>query len=225
MIRLNLVVEGQTEETYVRDELALHLAAGFQVSAVASSIQTGRRRGTIFRGGLSSYAKLRNDVINWLNQDKEAWVTTMIDLYRLPSDFPERTSAAKTADPVRRVERLESAFAQDIDSRRFIPYIQLHEFEALLFTDISRLRAFYLDSTREIEKLHIETADLPPETINDGEMTAPSKRIQKYVPAYQKVASGATTARDIGLATIRSKCPHFDQWITKLESLGVAPEN
>ncbi len=87
--------------------------------------------------GLIRYAKLKNDLLRWIREDKnsDARFTSMVDLYRLPSDFPGRDSAMRFRDPFARVQSLEESFGVDIGDRRFIPHIQLHEFEALLFSD------------------------------------------------------------------------------------------
>jgi len=220
MKRLNIVVEGQAEETYINEVLSLHLAQ-FDVGAVARRVEFSRRKQRIVsRGGLFDYPKLKRDVTNWLKQDREALVTTMVDLYHLPSDFPKRGEAKKITNPFQKVALLESAFAEDVDSRRFIPNIQLHEFEALLFVDIARLRAYYPDYSREIANLKAETARYAnPEEINEGTATAPSKRILKYVPIYDKVIGGSLMAIDLGLQAIRSRCQHFHQWLMRLEAL------
>jgi hypothetical protein len=220
MTRLNVVVEGQAEETYVTEVLARHLA-GFNVFAVARRVEFSRRREIIFRGGLLDYAKLRKDVVNWLKQDEGAMVTTMVDLYALPNTFPKRAEATKIQDPCKRVNFLEQAFGEDINSKRFVPFIQLHEFEAMLFVDIRSLTSYYPAYKTGIARLQVETQSYKsPELINEGETTAPSKRILREVPIYEKVLAGSLVAIDLGLPSIRSSCLHFNQWLTKIESLG-----
>jgi len=220
MKRINIIVEGQAEETYINEVLSIHLAQ-FNVGAVARRVEFSRRKQRIVsRGGLFDYSKLRRDVTNWLKQDRESLVTTMVDLYHLPSDFPKRGEAKKITNPFQKVALLESAFAEDIDSKRFIPNIQLHEFEAILFVNIAGLRAYYPDYSREIARLKAETDRYTsPEEIDEGTATAPSKRILKYVPIYDKVVGGSLMAMDIGLPVIRSRCQHFHQWLMKLEAL------
>lgn len=219
MIRVNIVVEGQAEETFVNEVLAQHLAQ-FNVGAVARRVEFSRKREQIQRGGLLEYPKLRKDVSNWLKQDRHAFVTTMVDLYALPGDFPQREEAAGLARPLERVLFLERAFAGDINSRHFIPNIQLHEFEALLFVRIGGLQPYYPAFASEIAQLEAATANLNPEEINEGRTTAPSKRILNHVPIYDKVIGGSLMVIDLGLPAIRVRCPHFDQWVTKLEQLG-----
>lgn len=219
MKRLNLVVEGQAEETFVQECLTRHLAQ-FNVAAVPRRVEFGRKKGHIYRGGLLEYPKLRKDVVNWLNQDKTALVTTFVDLYALPSDFPGREEGKKIINPFERVAHLENQFGNDLKCNRFIPHIQLHEFEAILFTDIGRLSDYYPQHQDGVNNLIAEAANYKsPELINEGKTTAPSKRILREVASYEKVLAGSVVALELGLPLIREKCAHFDAWLTALEQL------
>jgi hypothetical protein len=218
MKRLNMVVEGHAEEMYVNEVLTGHLAQ-YDVGAVARRVEFGRTREKVHRGGLLAYPKLKKDVTNWLKQDRDAFVTTMVDLYALPDDFPGRAEGNKIKNPYDRVALLEQAFGRDIGLPRFIPNIQLHEFEALLFVDIGKLKSYYPYCPKEIDILQTENAGLNPELIDEGKTTAPSKRVLKHVPFYDKSTVGVLTAVDIGLNNIRAQCGHFDAWLTRLESL------
>jgi hypothetical protein len=223
MTRVNVVVEGQAEETFIQESLGRHLAE-FGVAITPRRVEFGRKKGRIHRGGLLNYSKLRKDVVNWLNQDADAVVTTMVDLYALPTNFPGRAEGAKIRDPQARVSYLEEEFGKDIGSNRLMPYIQLHEFEAILFTDISRLAHYYPAYERAIRNLVTETAHLTPEEINEGRTTAPSKRILCEVPIYDKVLAGSVLAIELGLPLIRGRCLHFNAWVVKLEQLGQAAD-
>src|SRR5208283_3738942 len=96
MIRLHAVVEGQTEETFVRDVLAPELGVR-NVFIDSHRVTTGRRRARVHRGGIVEYHQLKTDLSLWMKQDRhpDAWFTTMIDLYALPSDFPGYDDCAK----------------------------------------------------------------------------------------------------------------------------------
>ena len=163
--------------------------------------------------------------MRFLKQEKapDVFFTTMIDLYAIHPDFPGLDEPESIGqDPLQRVEFLEQRFAEDIGDRRFIPYIQLHEYEAYLFSDPTCFE--YLDAgrTKEIEALQaIASQYQTPELINDGQQTAPSKRIIAQFPDYGKAKSvfGPQLAEQIGLQVIRSKCSHFDKWLARLESL------
>jgi len=138
MIRLHFVVEGQTEETFVNDLLTPVLAE-LNIFADVRCVQTGYKRGKKHKGGVTHYIKLKNDLQRWLKQDEhiEAMFTTMFDFYALPHDFPGYAESNQQTDLKARIEQLELCFQADIGDHRFIPYLQLHEFEALLFSEPS----------------------------------------------------------------------------------------
>ena len=223
MIHLNIVVEGPTEETFVRDVLAPYWGAK-GIFAVARSVATSKKKGYIYRGGGSSYEKMRRDIVNWIKQRRDTYCSTMFDLYALPSDFPGKLCINPNLKAYDRVDYLEKAMAMDINNSRFIPYIQLHEFEALLFADIDKMKLFYLEGKdKEIERLKaVASAFDSPELINEGNQTAPSKQIIREIPDYydNKVLIGPAVAKEIGLPVLREHCTHFDEWMRKIESLG-----
>jgi len=150
--------------------------------------------------------------------------TTMIDLYAIPTDFPGLNDAQRLRNNLyQRVEQLEKAWAQDIADFRFLPFIQLHEFEAYLFTEPGEFGLFYPEAQRQIANLRaIAEAHGSPELIDDGPNTAPSKRIINELSDYEgaKAAIGPQVGEMIGLQAIRGKCPHFHRWLTSLEELG-----
>ena len=173
---------------------------------------------------------MKNDILRFLRQEKgrDVFFTTMIDLYALPVDFPGTDEAEKLRHlPYDRVSKLEEHFAADIDDprgvpSRFIPHIQLHEFEAILLCRPKAFSSFFGDCQQQIERLEANRPRIkPPELIDDGEQTAPSKRIIDVFPDYSgaKAAAGPQIAEEIGIETVRGLCPHFDAWLKKLESL------
>jgi hypothetical protein len=225
MARLYLFVEGRTEQTFVNTVVKPHLAKlGIYVQG-AILIAHARKKGRIHRGGGRNYTAMKNDIARLLRQEpgKDVLFTTMIDLYALHAKFPGRESSENLRhDPQERVQCLEQAFAKDIDDARFIPYIQLHEYEAYLFADPSRFEYFYHDHRKQIGRLQaIADSYSSPELINDGIHTAPSKRIISRLPEYEwaKPVEGPQVAQRIGLQTIRDRCPHFARWLSTLEQL------
>ncbi len=225
-VRLNMVVEGQSEETYAKLEIVPHLSR-FQVFASVRVVETGRRRGKTYRGGIRTYAKLKNDLCRWMKQDNHADVffTTMVDLYglhALSDEFPGWQDAEAIPDPYDKVTALEGSWKMDIQDQRFIPYLQLHEFEALLLASPQHLGEEFIGCDEPIRRL-ADMADQfdSPERIDDGESTAPSKRIIAELPQYaaRKASAGPIIAERIGLEILRPKCPHFDGWLARLESL------
>ena len=221
--RLNFVVEGQTEETFVNQVMRPHLADR-RIWAYVRCVETSRNHGRKYRGGGRSYRLAKNDITCWLKEDQnpDARFTTMFDLYALPRNFPGYEAASQVTDPRQRVGDLESALRDDIDDWRFIPYIQLHEFEALLLADPQKLELQFPGSDDEIRRL-VEMAShfRSPELIDDGRDTAPSKRIRDTIPEYygQKASAGPLVAGHIGLTVLRSKCEHFGEWLNRLEGI------
>jgi len=194
----------------------------------ARKIRTGwdRLNNKPAKGGLLKYIKFRNDVTRWIDSDNnrsDCWYTSMIDLYAFPTDelSPYSEYIQAIHDIYRKIETLEIAIAQDINHPRFIPYVQLHEFETLLLVSPERLLMLYPEEQNAISRLKREINGIAPEEINDSPETAPSKRIIKYIPAYEKQKKhvGPLVVNDIGLFELRRCCPHFDTWITKLESI------
>ncbi|MFL6290747.1 MAG: DUF4276 family protein [Thermoanaerobaculia bacterium] len=121
------------------------------------------------------------------------------------------------------VQALEGAFANDISDDRFVPYIQLHEYEAYLFSDPTWFGYFYDRHDKQIAALKaIADSYATPELIDDGQDSAPSKRIIAEIPDYEdaKSAVGPQVAELIGLNVIRDRCPHFAAWLARLEKLG-----
>lgn len=222
MIRLYVVAEGQTEETFVRDLLAHHLASS-DVVATVFCVRTKVTPQHTHRGGIGTYEQLKRDVVKTLrnNHGNDVRVTTMIDLYALPNTFPDYDAARRVPDCYQRVYALEAAFGQDIGDWRFLPHLQLHEFEALLFTDPSQFGAYFIDQHEAISELEAvrRTFDTP-ERIDDTPEGAPSKRILSAFDSYPKATAGPQIAEAIGLDAMRAVCPHFDEWVTKLEQLG-----
>ena len=178
LIRLHIIVEGATEETFVNTVLAPELGQ-MGVFADTHSITTGRRHGRAFRGGFLRYEHLARDLTLWMKQDQhpESWFTTMVDLYALPADFPGWEIPSPQLATLDRVIRLEAALAQDITQRldglpvasRFIPYLQTHEFEALLFADASGFLEAFPGRQDEVDRLTaIRARFATPEDIDDG---------------------------------------------------------
>jgi hypothetical protein len=221
VLRLNFVVEGQTEETFVRDVLAEHLAT-HGVYAVARCVETSRTRLKTFKGGMSTYARAKGDIERWLKQDRAAYFTTMFDLYGLPDDFPDMRKIKSVRDPRAKAELIENAIAKDVGDQRLIPYIQVHEFEALLFC-APNVTDTALGAPPVGSKLNalqqIRDSFPSPEHIDDGASTAPSKRIVQIYSGYRKQVFGPLIVLRTGLTALRRECAHFHDWISKLEAL------
>ncbi len=220
MIRLHAVVEGQTEETFVNEVLAPEMGAR-QIFIDAHCVTTGRRLPPE-RGGIRKYQQLKNDLVFWMKQEKARDVrfTTMVDLYRLPTDFPGYDECKRKVDPHMRAECMEEHLQEDIQNDRLVPYIQLHEFEALLFSDVSMFEIAFPDRPAEVRALKSIRDDFAsPEHIDDQPDQSPSKRILKVIPEYVKTVSGILIVQRIGLPVLRKQCAHFGRWLDRLEQL------
>ncbi len=221
MIRLHILAEGQTEEEFVKSILTDSLG-NYNISTDVHCVTTNRKFKK--RGGSVSYDYVKTDITIWLRQDKgsDVRLTTMLDLYALPNKFPKFDIAQQILNPYEKVKFLENAWFEDINDNRFIPYIQLHEFEALILSEPSKLADRFPEYEREVEELiEICRGFDSPELIDDGRTTAPSKRIIQKIPIYQgsKPSAAPLIAAKIGLAKMRERCPHFDEWMSKLEKL------
>lgn len=214
--RVNILVEGQTEETFVRELLVPHLA-GFQVWLTPRIVETSKG----CKGGAVSYGKIVRQVGLWCRQDPSAIVTTLFDVYGLPSDFPGVAAWNATQPAQQQVAALERTLAANVGQSNLFAYLQLHEYEALLFSDLNAFS--YADvSPHIISHWQSELAHFAsPEEVNNSPTTAPSKRLIARWPTYatSKPLYGSLIALQIGLPAIRAKCPRFDTWVTWLESL------
>lgn len=226
MTRLLVHVEGETEERFVNEVLAPHLY-DCKFSRVSARLM-GNARQRSQRGGIRSWATVRKGIMNHLCQDKEYVVTTMVDYYGMPQTgskaWPGRFDASKLAYP-KNAEAIEMAIASDVSEQmrtdfnpeRFVPYVMMHEFEAVLFSDCERFAKGIEKPELAPEFQEIRDEFECPEEIDDSPESAPSKRIQSLVPRYEKVLMGTLAALEIGLETIRSECPHFHSWLKRLE--------
>lgn len=227
VIRLHLVVEGQSERNFVEQLLAQHLGH-FGVIASGIPVRTssgGRRPDLAGRGGVSSWDLVRGHLNRLRRQHsgRDCRFGTMVDYYALPPSFPGYRDALAAGAAAERAAALEAAMAAEVADDRFIPYIQIHEFEALLLAEPCGFSAWYAETTAVARLASHVAAAGPPEEIDDGPETAPSKRIIAHLPSYRDAKPTASTlvARAIGIPAMRAKCPHFAEWLGKLEALGV----
>ena len=227
-MRLLVHVEGLTEETFVNNVLGPHLMCRGYSSVTARLMGSARPRSR--RGGGLSWQSVRQGILRHLKQDPQAAATTMVDYYGMPQSRPRQWPGRVEAVDLpyeRKAETIQNAFARDIcegmgssfNPSRFVPYVSMHEFEALLFSDCKG----FADSIERPEIGNAMQGILDrfgsPEEIDDSQATAPSKRILALIPSYDKVAMGATAVRDIGLDNIRRQCRNFAGWLSRLEAV------
>ena len=222
MTRLLVHVEGLTEETFVNRILAPHLYARGYTSVSARVLGNARQRD--HRGGITPWPSARRDIVRHLREDQGCIATTMVDYYGLPqaeaAAWPGRSDAARHP-LLQRAEMVEHALAQDIaaafDADRFVPFVTMHEFEGLLFSDCAAFARAVGQPGLQSEFDAVRAQFATPEEINDSPAMAPSKRILGILPSYQKVLMGTHAVLEIGLDVIRRECPHIREWLKRLE--------
>jgi hypothetical protein len=227
MARLLIHVEGETEETFVNDLLADHLYNyGYEI---VSARIIGKARLRERRGGIRAWSTVKKDILNHLKGDSGCLATMMVDYYGLPQSgdraWPGRAEAGSLPF-AQKFACVENALRDDValalggefETRHFLPFVIMHEFEGLLFSDY---QVFAEAITRpqlaqQFEDIRQQFAT--PEEINDSPVTAPSKRVEELVAEYEKPLLGTLAAINIGLDTIRIECPHFRGWLEQLEA-------
>ena len=226
MTRLLIHVEGQTEAAFVNRVLGSHLS-GYGYSVVRARLM-GNARQRNRRGGVKPWLVARKGIVNHLRGDPECIASTMVDYYGLPQSgqraWPGRAAASRLAFPKRAstIEKLLWAEVCDhmgssFNPDRFVPYVMLHEFEAMLFSDCEAFARGIGRSDLAPSFQAIRNGFDNPEEIDDSPVTAPSKRIATLIPGYQKPTQGTLAVQEIGLDTIRAQCPHFREWLERLE--------
>lgn len=215
MIELYFLVEGQTEEEFVKKTLNRYLSLK-NIYCHAKSFN-----------GVPTYSEFASNVKKLFKQfnNKVIYITSMLDLYKLKGDYPKYEEALLVNDPHKKVDLLQEALKQSIDKsnhqykNRFIPYYQLHEFEAMLFVDPGAFSTCGCDITSsdvaKLWKIRQEFNDV--ELINSNK--PPSKRIASIYNSYNKIIDGNVMLEEIGLERIRKFCSNFNKWINNIESL------
>lgn len=162
---------------------------------------------------------LKDQIERTLKSDLTCYVTTFIDYFGIEEhhEFPNWELAHREETKSGIMDILEKAMSSDIDSAlqsRFIPYIQLHEFEALVFCNYQVFERYYDSSEANFHRLRqICNSNPNPEAINNDPRTAPSKRLIRYIRGYDKISDGISLTEQIGLEQILAKCLRFKNWI------------
>lgn len=220
MIRVHVICEGQTEEMFVNELLAEAFIAK-NICLIPSLIGKPGHKGGNFK-----FERLLTDVRARLLSDRDAYCTTFFDFYGLPEDFPGKKEAKLQVGIVRKADHLLAELTKQLQVklgeealRRFIPYVQMYEFEGLLFSNTEKLALGINQMNIEGALQKIRDAFDSPEEINNSPLTAPSKRIENLYSAYDKPIHGSLAAMEIGLEGIRRECQQFDAWLKSIESL------
>lgn len=212
-----ILVEGQTEETFIKEVLSGFMPTGIFLQPVIVATKRVNSGGK-FKGGVPSYPRVRNEVMRLLADSSAVRVTTMLDYYALPSTFPGRAQP-QGGTSTERARSVETAWEMDIGHPHFHAYLSLHEFEALLFSEPAVIAQSFAKPELESDLVAIRSAFATPEEINDHPDTAPSARLEKLYPRYNKPFFGTLIAQRIGMAAMMDKCPHFADWVHFLRTL------
>ena len=226
MTQLLVHVEGQTEETFVNEVLAPHLY-GYGLPRVSARL-LGNARQRFRRGGIRAWNVVRRDIVNHLREDQANIATTMVDYYGMPTvgrlAWPGRSQAAELAfrHKARTIDdslsaEIRQTMGPGFNDRRFIPYVMMHEFEAMLFSDCEKFGEGIGHPQLAPRFQEIRSQFASPEEIDDTPDTAPSRRIVELIPSYQKPLMGNLAVLEIGLDAIRTECPNFRTWLERLE--------
>ena len=197
-------MEGETEEEFINKLLAGYLRT--------KGIETR----PVLLGGDVTVEKLAREMADliWTHD----YVTSLVDFYGFKGKGDMTTDQLQCELHRKVDERIGRSW----NETRVFPYVQRHEFEGLLFSDVESFTTLLAEDvdTACVQKLRRIRHQFPtPEDINDSSTTAPSKRIRIWIPRYDKRVNGPDVAAEIGLCRIRAECPRFNQWLTHLESL------
>lgn len=218
MNRIIIICEGQTEQEFCKTLLQRYF------SNQNITLQAPLIKKTM--GGIANWNVLKREIETYLRREKDVLLTTLIDYYGIKDShgFPLWAEKQAIADKSQRLDELEAAMLADVDANlrpRFVPYMQLHEFEGLLFSDKQAFYKTFYNSNELADKAYLEQtfADFDnPEMINDGVETSPSHRLERIISGYEKVVYGCCLAEAIGLEKMRQKSPRFDNWLKRLET-------
>jgi hypothetical protein len=224
--RVVVIVEGYTEESFVQQILAPFLwPSGVYVFAIILGVPG-------HKGGRTNYARVKKDVLRQLSEDRAAYCSTMFDFSGLGKGFPGTPLPLNLAG-VDKVIHLERAMRDDIiahapDLRpdvRFIPYLQLHEYEALLFSGPEAFATGIFQPGLAGPLREIREKFPTPEDIDDTPTGAPSKRILRLCRSYNKVLDGTRAAVAVGVPAMQDECLHFRDWLDRLRRTGTPTGN
>jgi hypothetical protein len=213
------IVEGKTEQMFIENVLAPYLLPDNICIKATQVSKKGQK------GGSVKFERAVRDIGNHLRQQQNAYVTTFIDYYGT-SDWPgieKARATAKTPLEIATIINEETKAAvcdkyRDVRADvRFIPYVSVHEFEALLFSNSNILSDYLGIEVSDIDDILRECGE--PEAINNSNETAPSKRLQDLMPGgnYKKTSTGIEIARQIGIDAMRKACPIFDNWVSSIK--------
>ena len=215
MKMIYILCEGQTEEAFINEVLCPYFA-NLMIFINPIICTTKRTTAKKFKGGVSYYNKIKNELVILCKQHKNEIVTTMFDYYAMPSNTPN--IACSEVDIYKRMELIEEAINKDIGLSNCFFNLMLHEFEGMLFSSPDAF--IKITDQKTVEKIQkIRDEAISPEHINNSPATAPSKRLEALIPNYAKVKNGALLSKNIGIDTLLRECKHFADWVEKIRNI------
>lgn len=215
MKRIYVLCEGETEESVVKNVLNPYFNLK-DIYLIPVIIETKRTINLKYKGGISSFAKIIKELKKLCYEHPNEKVTLFIDFYGLPTDTPSCNPSI--LDVYSRVAFIEKEICDHVSCNNLIPYLNVHEFEALLFSDTNEFKVI-ADENSILELENIKNSYGNPEFINNSPNTAPSKRIISLIPTYKKIIDGTRILNEIGVEKVRNNCLHFNKWVHDLENL------
>ncbi|MBI9094511.1 MAG: DUF4276 family protein [Sphaerochaeta sp.] len=226
MNEIIVIVEGQSEQSFLRSVLAPYL--GEQACYISAQLIGSPGH----KGGGVSFERFSKDVRNALKQRSTTYISSMFDFFRLDSKWPGMDEIKLAASAGRNLDKnflseilekytldkLKEMFPQYNITSRVLPYFSFHEFEALLFSDVQKLSEGLCVHEQDLQRI-LDLYDGDPELINTDPSKAPSKVIECMNPQYKKVLQGSLIAASIGVPKMQDKCSCFNSWVTRLLEL------
>ncbi len=220
MPNVYIICEGPTEVRFIKNVLAPILGSR---SVFLHPVVIGSQRS---KGGNVTFERLQSNVRRQLYNNRQSYCSTLVDYYGLDSKFPGIETASTKSNLSSKAKAVVDGFVAELSAtigqdplRRFLPYIQMHEFEALMFSEPATFADAIGRPELRDELVEIRRKFETPEHIDNSPVTAPSKRILALIPEYEKPLMGETATKAIGLPKIRQECPLFDDWLRQLENL------
>lgn len=212
MKRLYILVEGDTEELFVKRLMGPYFTGRLWIQAINQ------------QGGFNrKYAPLHKTLKSLLHSSDGNRVTTLVDYYAFPTDAPGM-GTRPNSNSLEKVLHVQREWKAHYAAQHwFEPFLALHELEAWVFAAPEVLPKRLGEMDRERDMANLVRSANGPEGINDSPQTSPSHRLVGLfpgtgtMPAYNKKIDGLAVLEEIGIDHIRQKCPHFNSWIKGLE--------
>ena len=219
---VRIIVEGPTETAVLKRLLTNALKPHGIILAAPVEL-----------GGNVGLDRLVARVVQLIKQHPRDTVSTFIDYYgrargwtdrHEAQNLPVEALAAKTEDLL--YEKVRSQFSNTGLPLRFLPHVQMHEIEALLFARADLLAKVFERPDLETKVTACLQGLHSCEEINNCPETAPAARIEKLFGHYKKgkkqrshaLAYASLIEQMNAFNDVRNACPLFSRWVEQLTS-------